>query len=115
MRLARRRAISRTYGETYGVFLDRGVAGEPEVGRMRSKGRARGQILEALDQIEHHDFQLCGAGVLEVLAYETRVGEKGIDGGVDVLAFPHAFGMSSLRIKVQSWTPTQHWRVRRSG
>ena len=84
MRLARRWAISRTYGETYGVFLDRGVAGEPEVGRMRSKGRARGQILVMLDFIDHHDTQLCGAGVLEAIGYEARVGQRGKDGEVDV-------------------------------
>jgi hypothetical protein len=51
---------------------------------MRSKGRARGQILVMLDFIDHHDIQLCGAGVLEALGYEARVGQRGKDGEVDV-------------------------------
>lgn len=65
------------------------------------EGQARGQILEALDDIEHHDFQVFVAGLLEALEYKTRVGRKGADGGVDVLAYPDAFGLASPRIKVQ--------------
>lgn len=65
------------------------------------EGQARGQILEALDDIEHHDFQVFVAGVLEALGYKTRVGRKGADGGVDVLAHPDTFGLASPRIKVQ--------------
>ena len=88
MRLARRRAISRTYGETYGVLVDRGLAGETEVCADELEGQARSQILEAPDQIEHHDFQLCVAGVLEVLGYEARVGQKGKDGELISWRFP---------------------------
>lgn len=66
------------------------------------EGQARGQILEALDEIEHHDFQLFVAGLLEALGYKVRVGRKGKDGGVDVLAFPDPFGLASPRIKVQT-------------
>jgi restriction system protein len=65
------------------------------------EGQARGQILESLDEIEHHDFQLFVAGLLEALGYKARVGQKGKDGGVDVLAFPDVFGLTSPRIKVQ--------------
>ena len=64
-------------------------------------GQARGQILEALDNIEHHDFQTFVAGLLEALGYKTRVGKKGADGGVDVLAYPDTFGLAAPRIKVQ--------------
>ena len=66
------------------------------------EGEARGQILEALDSIDHHDFQVFIAGVLQGLGYETRVGKKGKDGGVDVLAYPDVFGLGSPRIKVQT-------------
>ncbi|MDP2857791.1 MAG: restriction endonuclease, partial [Bacillota bacterium] len=80
-------------------------AGEepPEVGVWADEieGQARGQILEALDNIEHHDFQVFVAGLLAALKYETRVGKKGADGGVDVLAYPDAFGLASPRIKIQ--------------
>lgn len=65
------------------------------------EGHARGQILEALDDIEHHDFQLFIAGLLEAIGYKARVGQKGKDGGVDILAFPDVFGLSSPRVKVQ--------------
>lgn len=65
------------------------------------EGQARGQILEALDEIEHHDFQLFVAGLLEALEYRVHIGRKGADGGVDVLAYPDVFGLASPRIKVQ--------------
>lgn len=76
---------------------------EPEPGLWADEieGEARGQILEALDEIEHHDFQLFVAGLLEALGYKARVGQKGKDGGIDVLAFPDVFGLASPRIKVQ--------------
>jgi len=65
------------------------------------EGQARGQILEVLDNIDHHDFQFFVAGVLEALKYETVVGGKGKDAGVDILAHPDTFGLASPRIKVQ--------------
>ncbi len=65
------------------------------------EGQARGQILEALDEIEHHDFQLFIAGLLEAIGYKAQVGKRGKDGGVDVLAYPDVFGLASPRIKVQ--------------
>jgi restriction system protein len=64
-------------------------------------GQARGQILDALDDIDHHDFQVFVAGLLNALGYKTQVGKKGKDGGVDILAFPDAFGLASPRIKAQ--------------
>ncbi len=74
---------------------------EPDQWADEIEGQARGQILEALDEIEHHDFQLFVAGLLEALGYKSKVGQKGKDGGVDVLAFPDVFGLASPRIKVQ--------------
>jgi restriction system protein len=39
--------------------------------------------------------------LLQALGYETRVGKKGADGGVDVFAFPDVFGLATPRVKVQ--------------
>ena len=74
---------------------------EPGVWAEEIEGQSRGQILEALDEIEHHDFQVFVGGVLSALGYRTEVGKRGADGGVDVLAYPDAFGLASPRIKVQ--------------
>lgn len=74
---------------------------EPGMWADEIEGQARGQILEALDEIEHHDFQFFIAGLLEALDYQAQVGQRGKDGGVDILAYPDAFGLASPRIKVQ--------------
>lgn len=79
-----------------------GATPEPGVWADEIEGQARGQILEALDDIEHHDFQIFLAGVLEALNYKARVKQKGKDGGVDILAYPDAFGLATPRIKVQA-------------
>jgi restriction system protein len=89
-----------------GVETMTGAVGEPEVEPAlwadEIENQARGQILESLDDIEHHDFQVFIAGLLEAMAYKTQVGKKGADGGVDVLAYPDAFGLASPRIKIQT-------------
>jgi len=77
-------------------------AKEPGVWAEEIEGQTRGQILEALDNIEHHDFQVFVAGLLSALGYETTVGKRGSDGGVDVLAHPDVFGLAPPRIKVQT-------------
>jgi restriction system protein len=64
-------------------------------------GQARGQVLEAMDNIDHHDFQVFVAGLLVGLGYRAQVGAKGKDGGVDILAYRDVFGLESPRIKVQ--------------
>jgi len=74
---------------------------EPGIWAEEIEGQARGQVLEALDEIEHHDFQVFIGGLLEALGYRTEVGKRGADGGVDVLAYPDVFGLASPRIKVQ--------------
>jgi restriction system protein len=66
-----------------------------------TEAQARGQILEALDAIDHYHFQSFVAGLLFAMGYKTVVGGKGSDGGVDVLAYPDAFGLASPRIKIQ--------------
>ena len=56
---------------------------EPGLWADEIEGQAKGQILEAL-------------------GYKARVGQKGKNGGVDVLAFPDVFGLATLRIEVQA-------------
>src|SRR5207249_3699707 len=74
---------------------------DPAIWADEIEGQARGQILEAIDNVDHHDFQLFIAGLLEAMNYRTIVGAKGKDGGVDVLAYRDAFGLASPRMKVQ--------------
>jgi len=89
-------------GQRPPISIDKGEESvEAGVWADEVEGQARGQILEALDDIDHHDFQAFVAGLLAALGYETRVGKKGADGGVDVLAYPDAFGLASPRIKIQ--------------
>lgn len=86
-----------------GQITDGDPAAEPMDGAVWAdeiEGQARGPILEALDNIDHHEFQVFVAGLLSALNYKTVVGGKGKD-GVDVLAYPDAFGLASPRIKVQ--------------
>lgn len=99
--------VALPYLETFlrtGPAVPAGEAEEPadvDIWADEIEGQARGQILEALDDIEHYDFQVFVAGLLAALGYKTRLGKKGADGGVDVLAYPDAFGLASPRIKVQ--------------
>jgi restriction system protein len=65
------------------------------------EGQANGQILEALDNIDHHAFQIFIAGLLTAMGYRAFPGPKGKDGGIDILAYKDAFGLESPRIKVQ--------------
>jgi restriction system protein len=74
---------------------------DPGVWADEIDGQARGQILEAIDNIDHHDFQIFVAGLLEGMGYKAHAGARGKDGGVDVLAYRDAFGLESPRIKVQ--------------
>ena len=84
-----------------GVVSAEAEATEPGLWADDIEGQAKGQILEALDDIDHHDFQVFVAGLLSALTYKTVVGRKGKDGGVDILAYPDVFGLGSPRIKVQ--------------
>jgi len=65
------------------------------------EGQAKGQILEALDEIEHYAFQVFVAGLLEAVGYKAKMGQAGADGGVDILVTPDVFGLATPRIKVQ--------------
>lgn len=52
------------------------TAGDPGVWADEIDGQARGQILEALDNIDHHDFQLFIAGLLEAMGYKAHPGGR---------------------------------------
>ena len=63
--------------------------------------KADEMILDILDKIGAYDFQELAAGVLQAMGFRTKVSPPGPDGGVDIRAFPDAFGFESPRIKVQ--------------
>lgn len=63
--------------------------------------KADEMILDILDKIGAYDFQDLAAGVLQAMGFRTKVSPPGPDGGVDIRAFPDAFGFESPRIKVQ--------------
>jgi len=63
--------------------------------------KADEMILDMLSQIDAYEFQDLVAGVLQAMGLRTRVSPPGPDGGVDIKAFPDAFGFQSPRIRVQ--------------
>lgn len=85
--------------------VDAGAGGDTDsIGSLWAddiEGQAKGQILEALDDIDHFDFQRFVAGLLQAMGYRAHPGAKGKDGGVDILAYRDAFGLEAPRIKVQ--------------
>ncbi len=58
-------------------------------------------ISDMLDKIDAYDFQNLVAGILQAMGFRTKVSPPGPDGGVDIRAFPDAFGFQSPRIRVQ--------------
>lgn len=94
--------IRSVLGQT-GIVSEVGGENAPEPGLWADEidGQARFQVLEALDNIEHYDFQVFVAGLLEAMGYRAHPGGKGKDGGVDILAYRDVFGLETPRIKVQ--------------
>lgn len=58
-------------------------------------------ISDLLSKIDPYDFQDLAAGLLKAMEFNVTMGPKGADGGVDITAYPDAFGFKSPRIKVQ--------------
>lgn len=58
-------------------------------------------ISDILDQIGAYEFQDLVAGVLRAMGFRTKVSPPGPNGGVDIRAFPDAFGFQTPRIRVQ--------------
>ncbi len=65
------------------------------------QAKADEMIADLLSQIDAYEFQKLVAGVLRAMGFRTRVSPPGPDGGVDIKAFPDAFGFQSPRIRVQ--------------
>ena len=66
-----------------------------------TREKADEMISDLLDKIGAYDFQDLVAGLLQAMGFRTRVSPPGPDGGVDIKAFPDAFGFESPRIRVQ--------------
>lgn len=65
------------------------------------RAKADEMISDILSQIDAYDFQDLVAGLLKAMEFKTRVSAPGRDLGVDIIAFPDAFGFQSPRVKVQ--------------
>jgi len=66
-----------------------------------TREKADEMISDLLDKIGAYEFQDLVAGLLQAMGFRTRVSSPGPDGGVDIRAFPDAFGFESPRIRVQ--------------
>ena len=65
------------------------------------KARADELIRDRLAKLSGYEFQGLVAEVLRGMGYVAKLGPRGKDVGVDVLAHPDPFGFSDPRIKVQ--------------
>lgn len=66
-----------------------------------TKSKAEELIADQISLIDPYQFQEVVPGLLEAMGYRTRVSERGMDHGVDVIAHPDALGFETPRIKVQ--------------
>lgn len=65
------------------------------------QAKASEMISDLLSRLAPYDFQDLVAGLLKAMGFKTRVSSPGRDLGVDIIAFPDAFGFELPRIKVQ--------------
>lgn len=65
------------------------------------KAKADELISDVLARLSSYQFQELVAAVLRAMGYVAKVGPRGKDAGVDVVAHPDPFGFDSPRIKVQ--------------
>ncbi|HEV8575219.1 MAG TPA: restriction endonuclease [Dehalococcoidia bacterium] len=66
-----------------------------------AKAKADELIRDLLAKLDGYQFQRLAASVLRAMGYVAKVGPRGKDVGVDVLAHPDPFGFTHPRIKVQ--------------
>lgn len=66
-----------------------------------TRKKADEMISDLLNRIGAYDFQDLVAGILQAMGFRTKVSPPGPDGGVDIRAFPDAFGFEPPRIRVQ--------------
>lgn len=65
------------------------------------QSKADEMISDILSNMDPYEFQYLVANLLKAMGFNVKVGPAGADGGVDILAYPDAFGFKSPRIKVQ--------------
>jgi restriction system protein len=65
------------------------------------QSKADEMISDILSNMDPYEFQHLVANLLKAMGFNVKVGPEGADGGVDILAYPDAFGFKSPRIKVQ--------------
>ena len=65
------------------------------------QAKADEMISDLLYRIDAYEFQKLVASVLQAMGFRTKVSPPGPDGGVDIRAFPDAFGFQAPRIRVQ--------------
>ena len=65
------------------------------------QAKADEMISDLLSRIDGYEFQKLVAGLLRAMGFRTKVSPPGPDGGVDIRAFPDAFGFQAPRIRVQ--------------
>ena len=65
------------------------------------QAKADSFISDQLSQVDGFDFERLVEGLLRAMGFNTRGHGKGADQGVDIVAFPDAFGFETPRIKVQ--------------
>ena len=65
------------------------------------QAKADEMISDLLYKIDAYELQNLVAGVLRAMGFRTKVSPPGPDGGVDIRAFPDAFGFQAPRIRVQ--------------
>lgn len=78
-----------------------GVEEPPSFSPEEIQAKADEMISDLLYKIDAYEFQKLVACVLRVMGFRTKVSPPGPDGGVDIRAFPDAFGFQSPRIRVQ--------------
>ncbi|MDP2948816.1 MAG: restriction endonuclease, partial [Chloroflexota bacterium] len=89
--------------------IERLLKGEPPAGDAEVeppllddvKAKADELIRDRLAKLSGHEFQDVVAAVLRAMGYVAKVGPRGKDAGVDVIAHRDPFGFSEPRIKVQ--------------
>ena len=74
---------------------------EPPFSPEEIQAKADEMISDILSQIDAYEFQKLVAGLLRAMGFRTKVSPPGPDGGVDIRAFPDAFGFQAPRMRVQ--------------
>ena len=66
-----------------------------------TEAKASELIADMISQLDPYDFQDLVAGVLRAMGFNAVSSKPGADQGIDIVAYPDAFGFERPRIKVQ--------------